>query len=67
MREATKVVKTQQSGTVVEGTEKDFSVAKKKRKICKDITTLCFHAKKSGFVKKLYKLTETLEMCMAWS
>ena len=55
MRAATKVVKKQQSGTVVEGTEKDFSVAKKKRQICKDITTLCIHSEKPGFVQKTLK------------
>ena len=61
MRAVTKVVRTQQSGRVGEVTEKDFAIAKKKRRICKDITTLCFHAEKSVFVK------ETLEMCMVWS
>ena len=55
MRAATKVVKTQQSGTVVEGTEKEFAIAKKKRKICKDITTLCIHSEKPGFVQKPLK------------
>ena len=33
----------------------NFSVAKKKRKICKDITILCFHSERSGFVKKPLK------------
>ena len=56
MTAVTKVVRTQQSGRVVSLTEKDFSIANKKRRICKDITTLCFHAEKSGFVKKPLKL-----------
>ena len=55
MRAATEVVNTQQSGMVVKGTEKDFSVAKKKRKICKDITTLCIYSGKTGFVQKTLK------------
>ena len=32
-----------------------FFVDNKKRQICKDITTLCFHAEKSGFVEKSLK------------
>ena len=49
------MIKTQQSGTVVEGTEKEFAIAKKKRKICKDINTLCIHSEKPGFVQKPLK------------
>ena len=41
-----KVVRNQKSGSVGEVTEKYFAIAKKKRQICKDITTLCFHAEK---------------------
>ena len=55
MRAVTKVARTQQSGRVVEVTEKDFTVAKKKQLIFKDITALFFHAEKSGFVKKPLK------------
>ena len=51
----TKVASTQKSGSVGEVTEKYFAIAKKKRQICKDITTLCFHAEKSGFKKKPLK------------
>ena len=57
----TKVVRIQQSGSVGAVTQKYFAVAKKKRQIFKDITTQCFHAEKSGFVK------ETLEMYIVWS
>ena len=46
MRAAMKVLKTQQSVMVVEVTKKYFFIANKKRQICKDITTLCVHAKK---------------------
>ena len=46
MREVTKVVKKQMSVTVGSVMEKDFAVAKKKKRICKDITTLCVHAEK---------------------
>ena len=49
MGAVTKAVKTQQSGTVGAVTEKDFAIAKKKRRICKDITTLCVHAEKIRF------------------
>ena len=55
MRAVKKVVKTQQSGTLGEVTEKDFAVANKKRIIFKDITTVCVHAEKSVFVKKPLK------------
>ena len=55
MRAVTKVARTQKSGRVGKFTEKDFAIAKKKRRICEDITTLCFHAEKSGFVKKPLK------------
>ena len=58
MRSVTKVVRTQYSVNVGEVTEKEFNVATKKRRICKDITTFYLHAENSGFVK------ETLEMCM---
>ena len=46
MREVIKVVRTQQSGRVGAVTEKDSTIAKKKKRICKDITTLCFHTEK---------------------
>ena len=55
MRAVTKVVKMQQSVTVGEVTEKGFSVAKKKRQICKHVTTLGVHTEKSGFLKKPLK------------
>ena len=55
IREVAKVVRTHQSWRVGVVTEKDFTVAKKKWRICKDITTLCFHVEKSGFVKKPLK------------
>ena len=45
----TKVVRTQQSVRLGAVTEEDFDIAKKKRRVCKDITTLCFHAEKSVF------------------
>ena len=37
---------TQQPGRVGAVTEKDFAFSEKKRQICKNITTLCFHAEK---------------------
>ena len=43
-----KVAKRKQLGMVGEVTEKDFTVANKKRKIFKDITTFCVHTKKTG-------------------
>ena len=55
MRAVTKVVRTYQSVRVGEVTEKEFSVAKNKWRVCKDINTLCFYAKKSGFVNKPLK------------
>ena len=55
MRAVTKAVRTHQSGRVGAFTEKDLAVAKKKQRICKDITTLCFQAEKSGFLKKTLK------------
>ena len=51
----TKVVKTQKPETVGEVTEKELFLAKKKRWICKDITTLCVHSEIPGFVKKPLK------------
>ena len=50
-----KMARTQQSGKVVAVTGKYFAVAKKNRQVCKDITTLCFHAEKPGFIKKPLK------------
>ena len=40
MWSVTKVVNTQQSGTVGAVTEKDFAIADEKRQICKDISTV---------------------------
>ena len=50
MRSVTKVVRKHQSVRVGAVTEKDFSVANKKKLICKYITAFCFHAEKLGFV-----------------
>ena len=50
-----KVVNRKQSVMVGGVMEKDFSVSKKKRRICKDITALCFHVERSGSLQKPLK------------
>ena len=55
IRAVTKFARKQKSVRVGEVTEKDSVVAKNKRRTCKDITTLCFHAEKLGFVEKPLK------------
>ena len=46
MRAVIKSMKMNQSVTVGAVTEKYFNVAKKERKICKDISTFCVRAEK---------------------
>ena len=50
-----KVVNRKQSVMVGGVMEKDFSVSKKKRRIFKDITALCFHVERSGSLQKPLK------------
>ena len=46
MRAVIKLVKMQQPITLVAVTEKYFAIAKKERKICKEITTFFVHTEK---------------------